>query len=263
MYREDELYHHGVKGMKWGVRKYQNVDGSLTPAGEKRYGGSEVGRAKLAVKVAKKDYNKSYNEAYKYSRNHPVGQWTSKKKSAEADRRWNDAAKKADALSKAKSDYKQAKKAAKENSQTAEQTGEKKGLSDKQKKAIKVGAAIAGTALAAYGTYKLNKYVKTKAYNVSLERGRKVVNDHLDKLDRKTLYDIDLMFPTLEERTSSKGIKYANSAFKVNDRIADDLYDKTFTYAKQKSKNAVSAIKTLRDKNDDLSIYDIKRVRKK
>lgn len=31
-----ELYHYGVKGMKWGVRRYQNKDGSLTEAGKKR-----------------------------------------------------------------------------------------------------------------------------------------------------------------------------------------------------------------------------------
>lgn len=33
----DELYHHGIKGQKWGVRRFQNKDGSLTNAGKKRY----------------------------------------------------------------------------------------------------------------------------------------------------------------------------------------------------------------------------------
>ena len=35
--RQNELTHHGIKGQKWGVRRFQNEDGSLTPAGRKRY----------------------------------------------------------------------------------------------------------------------------------------------------------------------------------------------------------------------------------
>lgn len=39
---EGKLEHHGIKGMRWGVRRFQNKDGSLTPAGKKRYGSADA-----------------------------------------------------------------------------------------------------------------------------------------------------------------------------------------------------------------------------
>lgn len=38
---ENELHHHGIKGQRWGIRRYQNADGTWTNAGKKRYGDSD------------------------------------------------------------------------------------------------------------------------------------------------------------------------------------------------------------------------------
>jgi hypothetical protein len=57
----NELFHYGVLGMKWGVRRYQNKDGSLTNAGKKRYNKDSDKLAKAAaVKVeAIQDYRQA------------------------------------------------------------------------------------------------------------------------------------------------------------------------------------------------------------
>lgn len=106
-----ELYHHGIKGQRWGIRRFQNKDGSLTAKGRKRYGD-------------------------------------------------------ADSVSKKESDE-----------------SAKKGLTDKQKRAIKIGAAVVGTALVAYGGYKLSQVYTGAGSKIDPETGFRMINKNMSDAD--------------------------------------------------------------------------------
>jgi hypothetical protein len=54
-----ELYHHGIKGQKWGMRRFQNPDGTLTEAGKKRYG--IVGLKEVSLDTIEKE-RREYRE---------------------------------------------------------------------------------------------------------------------------------------------------------------------------------------------------------
>lgn len=59
----DEIKHHGIKGQKWGVRRYQNEDGSLTNAGKKRYDEPpQTKKEKKELKKAQKEWDKNFKK---------------------------------------------------------------------------------------------------------------------------------------------------------------------------------------------------------
>lgn len=58
----NELYHHGILGQKWGQRRFQNKDGSLTPEGRERYGVGEEKNQSETDRYNEPRPNDSYNQ---------------------------------------------------------------------------------------------------------------------------------------------------------------------------------------------------------
>ena len=90
----DYLEHHGILGQKWGIRRFQNPDGSLTPAGRKRYGAASdstdsikttKGQAKLISDLSK-GITDFQNDQQKYSNKYfKTGKEKYKQKAMDAD----------------------------------------------------------------------------------------------------------------------------------------------------------------------------------
>lgn len=61
------LQHHGIKGQKWGVRRYRNEDGTLTPAGKKR--AKTLSDSARVKKIRKKKITQMSNEELRDANN--------------------------------------------------------------------------------------------------------------------------------------------------------------------------------------------------
>lgn len=68
---DSKLYHSGVKGMKWGIRRYQNADGTLTEEGRARYGANSYQEMSPSQQA---NFNKDMTErSDKLKRNTAIG----------------------------------------------------------------------------------------------------------------------------------------------------------------------------------------------
>ena len=164
------LYHYGIKGQKWGLRNYQHEDGSYTDKGQQENQGHGRYASECEDSKSPKQLDRAKKSKYKI---------TFKKDSNKIN------------ISK-------------------DSANKKKGLSDKQKKYIKIGLGVAATALVAYGGYQLYK------------NGNLIQNyANLGKKNVEFIRNHDI--PTIKSELS-KNLQDAYYRIK-NDEYAPDVFD--------------------------------------
>lgn len=127
--RNDELMHFGIPGMKWGIRRFQFKDGRRTEAGKRRYSDGQV----LGARIKQAYYGHKVSRMKDKIRNGNKSDRVRRKLNSYEDK------------------YNETSKVARE-----------KTTLDRVVRGAKIGATVAGTALAAYGGYKLYKAYKNK-----------------------------------------------------------------------------------------------------
>lgn len=186
---ENYLIHWGIKGQKWGIRRYENYDGSLTPEGERRYGLRNTdGNLKIG-RSAKAFYRETKNNEKRYA------------KELEAEKVNNTK------LSKRREKLIAMYKEKGLSQEDAELAAIKR---DKIEKTLKIAGAITVAAAAAYGTYKVHQVIQNNA-DVVIPKGTDIfrtTGDSSEELNRAGFVAIDAKDAIKYKGIYAKQIQY-------------------------------------------------------
>lgn len=245
-YSEDDLEHYGILGMKWGIRRYENPDGSLTEAGKRRYAKYErkkqrvmqSGDAKKILKFRKNLTDEEFDtamarvaktDALRYNANAAKREKQEARAAEKAEKKQAKEQRKAEKLSE-----KQAKEA---NKVIKEQSKERaEALKQANKKSfIESGLAITGTIIAMYTNYKkIAGMVKDiSGYDMPFtgskdmskvkppEPTKKYSTDTID-IDKDSWSNLTDMSKSLSEKISSKN---TNNKVTISPSASDPRVD--------------------------------------
>ena len=221
----NELMHYGIPGMKWGVRRFETASGHLTAAGKKRYDkdvydamtrNSQLFKKAVGYKESSSKFDKAKYVAKSALQSDTTKNLAKAAVSAAVDKTAGSRS---------------------QNKTTNHQRDEQEYRRAKVKKAIKIGAAVVGAAVATYGAYKMSKYVKDKAFTKAYSRGVKATASYMEKWAK--------------ENASGLGKKSYNE---MNNYLINENYE----YAKRASKSIVAAVKTLMNENREMPLAELK-----
>lgn len=238
-YYDECLEHHGILGMKWGVRRFEKAGGGLTAAGKARYKTDSNGNYQKLSKEeqrARKDavtkWGTQSNQPSSARSSFLAGTYAGLRTSTGKDPKLIGKAldKSNDADEKR---WKAAKKARSNMSDEEIKETEKLVKKERAKKALKIGAAVTVTALATYGGYKLYQLNKpSKAFTPEQLNAMGIKTVHPNRIE------INRVEPNRINLNTSNG-----SSSSPNERL-----QKTLNSMKSMSSNTVDVSKT----GDDL-----------
>lgn len=166
---KNELMHYGITGQHWGVRNYQNEDGSLTPAGKERYSvGASTSDPKKDIKVTR-----AMKSQYRLKKNldQPIREKIKKEKEQ----------------GKQPNKYRQRmEEKYREQGFSKEDAEIEAYRSNERRKKVQIACGVAVGAALLYAGYKINKYIKGRA-DVNIKSGefmQRITDSATEPVDR-------------------------------------------------------------------------------